>query len=795
MEARLFHAADLDGDGDKDILSASHWDDKIAWYENKDGQGDFYNTQKIISETINGAGSVLAVDVDGDGDNDVIATSSLDYDVVWFENTDGLGTFGQAQFIDDDLYSVSKVFASDIDNDGDIDIFCLARGKVFWFENIDGLGTFGLAQQIDSIGNNTHYSMDFGDLDGDGDLDFSVASSYRLIYFLNLDGQGTFGARQEIEDYLYDAESTKIADIDGDGDNDILFTGDKTDSDYVGWSENLDGAGTFSDIQLITTIINNPKDISVFDMDNDGDLDVVSAAQGNGGVIAWYENTDGLGDFENTQQVISTSLNSPFDLFVTDINQDNSLDLISISNFGNRIFWYNNMGAALSNQIRGTVRFDLLGNGCTEDDDLLSGIMVVATNGTSSQAAFTQENGVFRIYTQEEGMVNTQITAQLTNYYEASPSSFQSDFTGFGNSDNINFCIEPVAAINDLNVSAYPIFFEPRPGFDTSYRIVYKNVGTTQLSGTVAFEFDGSKINFLSATETVNYQTTNILNFDFTDLNPFETKTIDLYFNVLPPPTTNIDDVLMTTISISPIVGDITEEDNTLILEQIVVGSYDPNDISVLEGDEILIENADKYLHYLIRFQNTGTASAINVKVDHVLDNKLDWSTMQIESLSHAGRVEIKDQTDVSFVFDDIHLPDSTNDEPNSHGFIAFKIKPKSDVEVGDIISGVADIYFDFNPAIVTNIVTTEIIEPLSVDDFDFNEVKLYPNPAKDKIEISSSQIIDRLDIIDINGRLLNTIKISDISYNLNISDLAKGVYILEIKSGNSKFTKKFIKN
>ena len=66
------------------FLSASHWDDKIAWYENKDGQGDFDDTQLIISETINGASGIFAADIDGDGDNDVVAASSLDNYIVWF---------------------------------------------------------------------------------------------------------------------------------------------------------------------------------------------------------------------------------------------------------------------------------------------------------------------------------------------------------------------------------------------------------------------------------------------------------------------------------------------------------------------------------------------------------------------------------------------------------------------------------------------------------------------------------------------------------------------------------------
>src|SRR5690606_15369057 len=124
---------------------------------------------------------------------------------------------------------------------------------------------------------------------------------------------------------------------------------------------------------------------------------------------------------------------------------------------------------------------------------------------------------------------------------------------------------------------------------------------------------------------------------------------------------------------------------------EFVIGSYDPNDITCLEGEEILIEDANKYLHYLIRFQNTGTASAINVRVDNELDAKLDWTTMQLESLSHPGRVKITNGSEVSFIFDNINLPDSTNDEPNSHGFITYKIKPKSNVAIGDIFSNTAD--------------------------------------------------------------------------------------------------------
>jgi hypothetical protein len=149
----------------------------------------------------------------------------------------------------------------------------------------------------------------------------------------------------------------------------------------------------------------------------------------------------------------------------------------------------------------------------------------------------------------------------------------------------------------------------------------------------------------------------------------------------------------------------------------------------------------------------------------------------------------------VSFIFDNINLPDSTSNEPNSHGYIAFRIKPKPDVQLGDVFSGVAAIYFDFNTPIITNTVTTEIVAPLSVNDFNRQSIQLFPNLAKNKLEISSNQIIDKLTVIDINGRLLKSINISDVAYSLDISNLSKGVYFLEIQYGTSKSTKKFIKN
>ena len=82
------YATDVDGDGDLDVLSTSYYDDKIAWYENTDGLGTF-GAQQGISANADGAKSVYAADVDGDGDIDVLSSSILDDKIAWYENPTG----------------------------------------------------------------------------------------------------------------------------------------------------------------------------------------------------------------------------------------------------------------------------------------------------------------------------------------------------------------------------------------------------------------------------------------------------------------------------------------------------------------------------------------------------------------------------------------------------------------------------------------------------------------------------------------------------------------------------------
>ena len=795
---KSIYSSDIDGDGDMDIIGGYNYlDNKIVWYENTDGLGIF-GDEKIITTQANGVSFVFSADIDGDGDMDVLSASTGDYKVAWYENMDGLGSFGTQRIISiiNGVGSYSA-YASDMDGDGDIDVIShSSNGTIGWFENLDGLGNFGARKIILSTSDNLA-AIYIDDIDNDGDIDIIIASfvQNKISWIENISGQGDFGPQQTITTDAVGARSIYTADINGDGYKDVISASSDNINvnKKVAWYENMDGQGAFGSQQIISTSLRVGL-VSAADLDNDNDIDVIATSAINNTII-WYENMDGQGNF-STQQIISdrTVSNKIPSICIVDIDGDYNKDIIYSSTMESSIYypqlaWYKNSGT-LFNIIKGSVKIDVDSNGCDITDLPMPNLMVQTNDGINNFATFTQNNGDYTLFTKEGNYTTT--TSTLPAYLNATPNSQSSIFIGYNNiNDDNDFCLEFTQTINDANISLYPKL-EARPGFDTEYRLVYKNAGTIQLSGSIVFEFNDSKLIFLTASEAIISQTANSLTFNYNNLKPFETRFIDLNFSLFTPPTTNINDILIFNTTIHPVSGDNTENDNVFELNQTVIGSYDPNDIAVLEGSQILFENANEYLHYIIRFQNTGTASAINVKVNNLLNDKLDWTTMQLESSSHTNRVEIKNGNEVSFIFNGIYLPDSTSNEPNSHGFIAYKIKPKSDVIVGDILPNQADIIFDFNPAIITNMVTTEITSSLSVGENLISRFYVYPNPTKEVLNIKSKSQITKLEIYNNIGQVV----LSQFNKKaIDVSTLSSGLYFIKIKdeNGNSE-TKKIIK-
>ena len=235
------HAADLDGDGDPDVLSASDNDNKIAWYENLGG-GAFSEQRVFLAETYR-ARSVHAVDLDGDNDLDVLA-SSHSFGIGWNENLGG-GEFSDQRVITTDAVQADTVYAADLDGDSDPDVVSTDRSQIAWYENLGG-GTFS-GQRVISAEANDAPGVYAVDLDGDGDLDLVSGTSENetLTWYENLGG-GMFSDQHVIVRDASRVNDVYAADLDGDGDPDVLAA----TSDGVRWYENH-GSG-FSQQQAVT---------------------------------------------------------------------------------------------------------------------------------------------------------------------------------------------------------------------------------------------------------------------------------------------------------------------------------------------------------------------------------------------------------------------------------------------------------------------------------------------------------------------------------------------------------------
>jgi hypothetical protein len=242
---------------------------------------------------------------------------------------------------------------------------------------------------------------------------------------------------------------------------------------------------------------------------------------------------------------------------------------------------------------------------------------------------------------------------------------------------------------------------------------------------------------------------------------------------------------------IEPKSGDCNFSDNVSKITDTSVGSYDPNDKNVVPSGNI--DTATKTLDFLIRFQNTGTAPAHNVRIDDVIDSKIDLESIIITGLSHEGYMIKQENRMVVFEFPNIMLPDSGTDQEGSNGYVSFKANLINGIEVGDEIKNTAAIFFDFNDPIITNTTINKVV--LDANSRIINkdkgyEVRIYPNPISDQTT-TFEIVLDKsaslgLNLYDLQGRLLWNFEKEHTNKHFKMqlpwNDLIKGMYLLEIK-------------
>jgi uncharacterized repeat protein (TIGR01451 family) len=448
------------------------------------------------------------------------------------------------------------------------------------------------------------------------------------------------------------------------------------------------------------------------------------------------------------------------------------------------------------NTITGTVTIDADNNGCDSNDLTQPNIRVNINDGITDGASFSNTTGNYSFFTQTGDLALTPAIENAA-WFTFTPATATIPFVDNNqNTVTQNFCLAPNGVHSDVEMVIQPLT-PARPGFEATYKLVYKNKGNQLSTVYLNLNYDASVLDFVSSTSIPTLTTDGHISWTVLNLQPFQSGSVIVVMHVNAPtdaPPVNIGN-LLTFNSFIDVSTDEHWEDNAFTLQQTVVGSYDPNEITCLEGDLVSTTEIGKYLHYGITFENTGTYPAENIVVKDVIDtNQYDVNSLQLLNTSHPVYIKITGNV-VEFIFQNINLAAVGGNPPvGGHGDVLFKIKSKDNLTAGDFVNKSAKIYFDYNAPITTNDAqTTFNTLNTSVHQFD-NSVRVYPNPSKAIVTITCTSNLKTVALFDMQGRLLETDLIGQSTANLDLGALQNGIYFLKITTDKGSKVEKIVK-
>jgi hypothetical protein len=701
---------------------------------------------------------------------------------------------------------------------------CLG-GFDYWIVKTDGLGNIQWQNTIGGSGIDIIYSMQqTGDggyiLGGVSASNIAVDKSenslgggdfwiVKIDSIGNIQWENTIGGDQNDE-----LKSIKLT-FDGGyilgGYSSSNISGDKTQNSFAGWADiwilKTDGLGN---IQWQSTIGgNDDDDLTGIELAADGGYLIVGSTQSNisgvksentiGLFDGWVIKIDTLGKIQWQNTIGGSSVERLYSIqptfdggaIVSGVSNSNISGDKSENSMGSYDFWIVKLTDQY-NLITGKLFVDLNNNGIQDNGELpLSSKKIVEQN--SHRFNYSDQNGNYKLLVIDTG--NFTVSPQSVNWFSPVPPTNAASFTGILQTDSLNdFALQPQGTFEDVCVTITPMG-NFRSGFTASYMINYGNYGNTTVAPTVYF-YPYSNVTFQSATLTPNQITLDSVVWNLPALTPFQTGSIIVTVNVnlgLP-----IGTLINSSAHIEPYLTDDNPSCNNSNWEVYTTGSYDPNDILVDRSDFTITElSASPWLEYIIRFQNTGNDTAFAVKILNPIDTfKLNISTIEFVNASHPVNLNwINYQRNMEFKFEDILLVDSNTNEPLSHGFVRYRIQPKTNLSAGDSITNFAAIYFDFNEPVITNTAKTIIVLPTGLASANPARGKLhvFPNPTENILNISGIHLENgkaQLRLTDIYGKLIFEKTITSITTTLETNDLSSGIYLIQSGELRATFVK-----
>lgn len=444
------------------------------------------------------------------------------------------------------------------------------------------------------------------------------------------------------------------------------------------------------------------------------------------------------------------------------------------------------------NTITGLVQYDSDQSGCDALDFPANYTRIdVNLDGVSTNSSvFSNGNGEYNLYTSTTGVFGLVPNVENPSFFNVDPNPAVVNIPVIDDSTTTqNFCITANGVHPDLEIVIAPII-PARPGFDAVYKIVYKNKGNQTVDGYVNFTYNETLLDLISSSVAPTNAGSGMMNWFMPGLVPFQSGSIIITLNVNSPqetPAVNIGDILTFNAFID-VTTDDNWNDNNFDFNQTVVGSFDPNDITCIEGDVVAPSYIGEYLHYVINFENTGTAAAENVVVKiEVNPNDFDINTLRILESSHNATIKITNNI-LEIIFQTIML------DTGGHGNVLLKVKSRENLILNDIVSNNAKIYFDYNFPILTNDANTTfqvLSNSILTKDVAIN---LYPNPTSSLVNIKAENTIKSTELYDVQGRLIQINKSDSNEVVLDISIYNLGIYFIKVTTDFGSQIKKIVK-
>ncbi len=763
---------DVDGDGFDEIFFPDINSVVVESVENQ------WNSRQILVEDLY---SLLygLYDLNGDGRDDYFFEQGQVR--AAYSDVDGCFTASEeiSVFLDEDLPGDAIHFVNKSAEGDQIEMIYVDFESRILSAARDINGRFSDPSQVGGI-STLRPSLDGYDIDKDELMDFLyVDSSDQCISVLLNKGSSPWIVEEllclesQVVDFV-------IGDVNADGRNELItITADRAEL----WSIE-DAEVGFESVRTIP--LDDIGDGVLFDLDRDGILDIMFGAR-EGLFVSFLEP-----DLRAFEPILLIETRDPFNLALGQFGEEESLLIEYLDDAA--VYAINGLSGRARNRVICSSFIDYNSNGVLDGEEFLL---------TNQSFRVVEDGTAYSTGSQDRALILTgpgtysivYAGSALDSFVNAVSDTVRLTFDSTAGNEFVQFPLEVDGEFERIELDLEL----PRPRCNSlvAATATWSNLGSESFVGFAGLLLD-DRLSFTRANPRADTMINGELIWTVNDLKSLQNFSVQLILDM--PSEMSVGDTLYNVLSAWT--GEFSEQEEIIsedVFDDIVLCAYDPNDklVQPFAGEaESNLTLRDEMLEYTIRFQNTGNDTAFTVRLTDQLSPWLDPSSMRVISSSHDYSYTLSSSDVITFLFEDIKLVDSFTNEPLSHGFVKFEVEYSDTIPHGTSILNTANIYFDRNPAIVTNTVESIIVDslPTSVHLLERAEISMSisPVPARSQIsvEIGSSDVLPDdaiLRIYDLQGREVSSLRWNAaISMPVDITFLPNGIYLLQLSSAKT---------